>query len=380
MIFMSDEYGVTEKGFERKRFDDIISDIRERIRSRIGEDVYLEKESPLRHILNSISFEIARQWDVAEHMYSSGYIDQASGKNLENIVALAGVSRQPATRSTGTVTFEGEAGTSIPEGTGVKTEDDIFFETTEEVDIEADGTVDASIRSVDRGEETNVSQYTITEFASPISGVYDVYNEEPTSGGQDKERDKELRLRTKRILEERGNATKNAIKQRLLDMDGVTSVFISEHTDEVKLDITVGGLGDEFSEEDESELHEIMDGVRAYGVKYELFSPVGVEIQVGEDTNEVIIDVEEEYPDGAKEEIENEIYEHINSLDIGEDVLYAKLYDIIYNVGEWIYNVRNLTLGEKGGSINTNDVSIDEDYSEKAVIDEEDIHIDLQVK
>jgi len=377
---MADKYGVTEDGFVRKEFEDITNDIKNRIWDTIGDDVHLGKESPLRHIINSVSFEIAKQWDVAQHMYSSGYIEQASGANLDNIVALAGVTRRPATFSTGTVTFEGEVDAFIPSGVNVMTEDNIVFQTIEEANIETDGDVDVEVMSVKPGEDKNVGANTITEFTEEISDVYEVYNEEPTTGGEDKETDMELRERTKRTLEERGNATKNSIKQRLLDKDGVTSAFLKEHTDEVKLDITVSGLGVEFSEEDEAELHEIMDGVRAYGISYELFTPEQVEIQVGEDVNEVRIIVEEDYPDGAEEIIEDEIYNFINSLDIGEDVLYAKLYDIIYNTGEWVYNIKDLELAVKGESLSKNDIPIDEDLSEKAFIDKDDIYIDIEVK
>lgn len=368
---MSREYGVTDKGFKRKDFNDIFEDIKDRLKSRIGDDIYLEKESPLRHILNSVSFEIARQWDVAEHIYASGYIDQASGKNLENLVSLAGVTRRPATKSTGFVRFEGkEAGIQIDEGTGLKTGDDIFFNTVESVILDEDGTATAEVESVERGEDVNVGAGTITEFVNTIDDVYSVTNPEPTTGGEEKETDKQLRLRTKRILEQRGNATKNAIKQRLLDKEGVSSVTLKEHTDEVMLDVTVGGIGEEFTEEDEKDLHDIMDAVRAYGIKYNLYTPQSEYIQVGgyEENESVKILVQGDYPFDAELQIETAIHEYINSLEVGDNVLYAKLYDVIYNVGEWVYNIENLKLAKLGETIEREDISIDGDGSEKPII------------
>jgi len=385
------EYGINEDGFKRKDFDEIVSDIESKIKDRMGEDVDLGETSPLKSMLNTISFEIARQWDVAEHIYSSGYIDEASGANLEKIASLAGVNRQPATRSTGEITLEGDDGIEIDEGFTVSTEEGLKFETYTYEDDSATGSgvigedvsgeLTLDVRSLDFGSETNVASGTITEFVDTKSGVYTVTNSDPTTGGEDKETDKELRLRTKRILEERGNATKRAIEQRILDKDGVETVLINEHTDEVKLDITVGGLGDFTGTDVEQELHDLMDGVRAYGVDYNLIAPTIVDMQVGDSTTNVEIVVESEYPDDWDTQIKSSIKDYINSsLSIGDNVLYAKLYDVIYNTGSWVYNVNNLTLGKVGGTINADDYPIDESASQNAEIADDNIYLTVTVK
>lgn len=366
----TDEYGVTEDGFVRKTFEEIVNNIEKRITDRLGDDVYLGKESPLRHIIESVGYEIAREWDTAEHMYASAFINEASGANLEKLCALAGVSRLPASFSTGQVTFEGDSDSNpdIGKGFNVATEDGIVFETTESGTIGSDGTLTLDVQSTERGSENNVAPATITVLEDEKSGVFSVSNAEKTTGGEDKETDKELRLRTSRILEERGNATLNAIRQRLLDYEGITAVSIRERTDEVFLDVTVGGLGDYMGTEDEENIHDIMDEVRAYGVEYKLYAPTEIDIQVGGDSSKVTIKVDEEYPDGAVEELRQNIYNYINDLSVGEDVLYAKLYDIIYNTGEWVYNINNLQLAKLGNALSTEDISIVESSSELAVI------------
>lgn len=361
------ENGVTEDGFERKTFTEIVDDIENAIKNRLGDDIYLGKESPLKHIIDSVGFEIAKEWDVAEHMYSSGYIDEASGANLEKICSLASVRRQPATFSEGKATFGGDDETNpeITEGFNISTDDDIVFETTESGKIGDDGTVTLEIQSTQRGSENNVAASTIVNLEDEKSGVFTVTNNDPTYGGEDKEDDAQLRLRTKNSLQERGNATLNAIEQRLLDYEGITAVSIDEHSDEVLLDITIGGLGEFKGTDTEDEIHDLMDGVRAYGVEYNLYEPTQVDVQVGGDTDKVVVKVEPDYPDEAKNEIKTNIYQHISSLTVGEDLLYAKIYDVIYNTGEWIYNVDGLQLGLLGGALSTDDITVSESNSER---------------
>jgi|GEM_PF-2254964 len=366
---MCPDFGVTKEGFKRKDYEMIKDSILDRAKDLFPDDTDFSDTSPLMAIIRSISFEIARGWDVAEHNYASGFIDQASGKSLENICAIAGIYRNEATPSEGLITVEGDGGITIEEGFTVETDDGLKFETTEEGTIDSSESIELEIECLKRGKNTNVGANTITNFVDHKSGLYSVTNESETYGGTDIEDDKSLRTRMKNSLLARGNATKIALKQSLLDVDGVTTVLVRENSDEVKLDITVGGLGEFKGQPVEDDLIEVIDETRAFGIYYDLFEPTEIEIQVGGNSDTVKIKVEEEYPYDAENQIRTSIHQHINTLNIGEDVLYAKLYDIIYNTGEWIYNIENLQLKKLSGStLSTNDISISKTNSETPVI------------
>lgn len=499
-------YGVTDSGFNRKKFTDIKESLEQRARNLFGEDVDLSETSPLMKIINASSLELARLWDSAELIYSSAYIDQATGVNLERIAKLMGIQRSPATYSTGQATFYGDNDTKVPNEFTIATSSGLKFETTESgvIGQETSGEVTLDIKALKTGEDYNVPSNTIDEFVDNKSGVLEVNNDNATTGGEEVETDASLRTRVKSALDVVGNATKTAIENKLLEVDGITSVSVSEN-DDISIDIIIGGLGskDELSEEVKEEVDDTINSVRAYGIPYYWDTPthitinVGggetedeyslsvsgdatnpsnlfdndtssnvtydstdeyVEIDLGEETtitgyryygntnhngdgdykiqyydgsswNDLVTDIttrddswsdwkeveynvtqnirivattldsdgenepaefelelgsttvvtEDNYPDDAETQIKDAIYDYINSLDVSDDVVYTKLYDVIFNVGDWVYNIEDLRIGDlDSGSLGNSIISIGS--TEKASTTFDDIYIDLRTK
>jgi uncharacterized phage protein gp47/JayE len=90
--------------------------------------------------------------------------------------------------------------------------------------------VTVPIQAAEPGPDSNVNARTITIMPTPPSGIEGVFNEEPTSGGTLPESDTQLRERAKFHLERLGNATRNAIKFAVLEVDGVEGVEVLDHT------------------------------------------------------------------------------------------------------------------------------------------------------
>ena len=106
----------------------------------------------------------------------------------------AGLTRNPATKATGTVSVTAENGTVLAEGTifavaGTEYNEPIEFQTTEEVSYTANETKVIPIEAVIAGTGGNVAANTISIMSLPVDGVTAITNTAPTSGGTEEEDD-----------------------------------------------------------------------------------------------------------------------------------------------------------------------------------------------
>jgi uncharacterized phage protein gp47/JayE len=86
------------------------------------------------------------------------------------------------------------------------------------------------VMALEPGTQGNIEPRTIVVMPTPPRGVDGVVNESALSGGKDAESDPQLRERARFALERSGNATLNAIKYAVLDVDTITAVEVLDHT------------------------------------------------------------------------------------------------------------------------------------------------------
>jgi hypothetical protein len=175
--------------------------------------------SVLRTLSEAVALEIARLYAQLEVVYQSGFIDTASGKALDNVVALLGISRIESGRATGEVVFTraaSSAGTiTIPAGTRIITPDgNVEYETVQDVTLNQGQDV---IRAIARDLEPNdpLPAGALTVLPVPIAGIVAVTNPKPTAATTQAETDDELRTRAKSFLHGSERATLGAIKQAI---------------------------------------------------------------------------------------------------------------------------------------------------------------------
>jgi uncharacterized phage protein gp47/JayE len=90
--------------------------------------------------------------------------------------------------------------------------------------------VTVPVEAAEPGPDGNVNAATITVMPTPPTGVTGVTNERPIEGGRDAEPDDQLRERAKHALERAGNATLNALRFAVLDVDGVDGAEVLDHS------------------------------------------------------------------------------------------------------------------------------------------------------
>lgn len=347
------EYGVTSQGFIPKPYSVILDELKQLAKQYFGDDIDLSENSRLLRFLEIIAKREDELWQLLEDAYYAGYIDFATGQSLDNVAALVGYKRIPARRATGTVVFSRSTPTPndiiIPAGTRVATSDEsVVFQTTEAVVLVAGSTsVEAPIEAVEPGSAGNVAANTITKIVDPISGIESVNNPNPTEGGRDAETDEEFRYRIKTTIQSLGKATLDAIVARVKSVEGVKAVKIEEN-DTINDYTATGGLPPKsfrvtvWGGDDNEIAQAIFDskpaGIQPYGsiaataydidgnphtIYFERPTVINIYVDVSIVSDGTAID-----PQTVKDAIKN----YINNLEIGEDVIYAKVLAAVMNI------------------------------------------------
>jgi len=150
--------------------------------------------------LAPVAAELTQATIWAQEVLRRGFAQTTFGTYLDLRAEEHGLSRIPASKATGYVTFFGDSGTVIPEGTIVSTPSSelapaVFFRTTTQAVISDAGEVSVPIEALDEGIEGNVAAGAISVLSTPIQGVARIENEQATSGGADTEDDASLLAR-----------------------------------------------------------------------------------------------------------------------------------------------------------------------------------------
>lgn len=96
--------------------------------------------------------------------------------------------------ASGTVTFEGTPGISVPEGTEIIAANGVSYETLEEITL-GDGPTEVAVRALNEGEAGNLEAGTLIAIAIPLSGVNSSATVVDLRGGIEEESDDDLRAR-----------------------------------------------------------------------------------------------------------------------------------------------------------------------------------------
>lgn len=109
-------FGLTDDGFLIKRLPDILDEIVSDLKAQFG-NIDSSADSVFGQLIGVLAKREADVWEAFESLYFSRYPDTATGAALDYAAGLTGISRLPATYSTGLVALIGDEGTVVPEGT-----------------------------------------------------------------------------------------------------------------------------------------------------------------------------------------------------------------------------------------------------------------------
>lgn len=110
------EYGLSAKGFKRKRLPDIYQSLCKRLSKKLGIPIETGSNSVFGQIFGVISYEISDLWEETENVYNAMYPHTSKGVSLNNSAALAGITPISAEKTTLLATCIGRDGTAVPYG------------------------------------------------------------------------------------------------------------------------------------------------------------------------------------------------------------------------------------------------------------------------
>lgn len=227
---------------------------------------------------------------------------------------------------------------------------------------------------------------TITSKGSGVSiGWLSVTNPYASSPSKDVETDQEARKRWYRYKARDGFGEYDHLYIALMSVPGVSFVNIQKNITSNELNgrvnqgisvIVQGGDGDEIAQAifDNISVGTATDGLLEYFAKdiinnthsIKLSRPVHTPIKIT-----MSLKALPNFPTNGKSIIKQSIIDYFNRLDVGEDILYSRLFDPINSTQG--FSVNNLQIGRVGGNIGIQDITIK--FNELATVSPENILI-----
>ena len=231
----TEEWGVTERGFRRPTYVELLNAIEYKARELFGQRAVLTVRSPLGIFLRIFAWMLNILFALMEDVYNSRFVDTAVGTSLYNLGRAIGLSLLPAQKASGYVTFSGAVGTAIPSGFLVKTVAGYQYAVLVAGRIGADGTVILPVQAVGTGADYNADAGTVKEIVNPLDGVSSCTNASAMTGGRWRESDEEFRDRYYKSVDFAGGVNADALAGEILqNVEGVYSAICYENdTDEV---------------------------------------------------------------------------------------------------------------------------------------------------
>ena len=184
----------TENPDYLKEADTTEEAIRDRLLSNVTDGVDKSQGSYVWDAHAPVAIELVFVAMALQKALKLGFAETTDIDHLVMRASEHGVQRKEATYATGTIHIVGTPGTIIPLGFRLATEADadigvesVFFETTAEVTLPAEGAADIPIKATEAGKAGNVAAGSIVVLAQSRDGVTSVTNPTATTGGTEEE-------------------------------------------------------------------------------------------------------------------------------------------------------------------------------------------------
>lgn len=380
-------FGLSDTGFLKKTYGDILAEMQLDARGYFGEDFDLRDGAPQAQLLAVLATQCAYKWETMEDVYFGRFVAQASGNTLSYLVRNRGLRRFQAQYAETVCTFSGTDGTIIPINFAVATETGIEFKTIQSGTISG-GVVDISMIATESGIAGNVAADSLIVIVSPLLGLDSVTNASAAENGRDQERDDELKLRYFESAAAGGGSTGNALKAYLLSqVTNVTDVEIVENRTETTVDgrpphcfeaYVLGGIAADIYDA----IYEMAPlGIRSFGDNtQEMPSGGGTTITIAfSRPTEIDIWIDatvtrgSNYPLDGDTQVENAILYFVNSsLKISDDLY---IFQLSTYIATQVEGIDNLLIETSLNGIDYDAVDVTIDELEKAVTDSGKIDI-----
>lgn len=368
-----------ENGFKRKSYNELIYDMSEKAKELYGEDVNVSSNSVLGILFRIVAWFLSLIYELAERIYHSGFISQATGVALDRLGANNGILRNPAAVAIVELSFTGKPNYVITEGVRFSTEDKIQFQMIDVVKIDSAGNGKGKAISLEFGPANNVGANMITKQVEPTEELTSVTNPEKAEGGTERETDKAYRERIRLSLRGNPGPPINGILTALLSVNGIRTASVVENK---SMEI------DKYGNPPKSIHAYVLGGVKA-DVGKALFESVAagidtvggqiVEVEdLGGFKHEVKFDyakavniytrvelkTDPKFEQEGSEKVKLAVINYINNLTMGEEVRFSYIYPLIYQIPGII--VADIKIGLSADNVLAKDILLDPNESAQA--------------
>lgn len=225
---MSGPFGLTTSGFSPMRLADVFDQLADDLRGEWGQNIRTDDRSVIGQLLGVIAERLGDLWAEGENVYASAYLDGATGSALDDLVALAALTRRLAAYSVVELTLAGDEATVITVDSVIRDEETLErWVILEEATITG-GTATTTARPERTGPVVALAG-TSWEIVTPISGWDTATNALDAELGRDVESDASLRERFGLTMRAGGGSSFEAIRAALLRLDDVTEAVVIEN-------------------------------------------------------------------------------------------------------------------------------------------------------
>ncbi|HFL0060181.1 TPA: baseplate J/gp47 family protein [Listeria monocytogenes] len=375
-----------EHGFKRKTYDELLTDMESKAKELYGEDINLSSHSALGVFLRIIAWFLSLVHELAERVYSSGFISTADGIQLDRLGSNISVLREPAMPAVVTLELTGNPGYTVEEGVQFKTKNDIVFEMVDVVTLDSSGYGTGQAISQIYSDKANVPANSITVVAEPSEDILTVNNPAKADGGSEKENDTTYRARIKVAAQASPGPPVNGIITALNQVAGVRSVSVIENNSLVPDAYNnpaksvhiycLGGIDDEVGE---AVFNSVAAGIQTVGeiavnvkdlsgfehtVYYDQATPLAIYAKI-------TVTVDSKFEGNGSNLIKQAVLDYINSLNMGEMVVHSYIYPELYKIAG--ITIANVKIGKELGSMESADIVVNTD--EAASIRWEDVEV-----
>lgn len=365
---------LTELGYERPTYDELLKRQEERARKLFGNDIDTSNNTVLGKYIRLNVDDLAEVHEIAELVYLSAYPNTATGVSLDRICPFVGISRNPATYAKHKVRFTGTAGEYVPEAFEVSTADGtLLFHLYDGLLIGENGTVDGVVECETAGTAGNVGLGKIDTIVNPDANVESVEHLGIAEYGEEIETDISLRKRFAAAVSGAGSSTKEAIKSAILQVSLVEAAEVVEND----TDATVNGVPPHSficyvlcPESQNTLVAEAILKKKPMGIKAAGELSVAVMDSNGTTRNisftrtkeksvyiKVALTANQYFNTDGVQQIKENIAAYINGLANDADVYLSSIYGYIYKV-DGIVNVSSLTMSTNGSTYSASDIAI----------------------
>lgn len=366
--------GLTETGYTRKTYDEILEDKIAKAKELFGEDIETDENTPLGKYIRINAFDQAELEETAEMIYYSAFPNTASGTSLDRLCPFVGISRNPASASQFTVEVTGTAGAEVPIGFLVGTESGITFYNTMAVILDENGTGEIDVECTETGEIGNVHYSEIVQIINPDAEITSVKGKAVVILGTEIESDYSLRKRFEMAREGSGSCTESAIKAAVMRVPTVTdAVVIVNETDEVdgrgrppkSFECFVQDGTDYTTEIAQAIYNKKPIGIKTYGsISVDILDSAGKPYTINFSrtgysrmyVKTTIITNAQFQGEKGNLEIKDNLEAYINNLGLGGKVIYSQLYGKIYSV-TGVEEITSLQISSDGTNWYENNIS-----------------------